>query len=67
MDSRTGIKIDVGREIALDLSTLPQFEVAALPFLNVVGGAIPDFGLLIIYALTCIAAGFFAFHRYDVR
>ncbi len=67
VDSRTGIKIDVGREIARDLSTLPQFAVAALPLLNVVGRAIPDFGLLIIYILIAIAVGFFAFHRYDVR
>ncbi|HTP12678.1 MAG TPA: ABC transporter permease subunit, partial [Bacteroidota bacterium] len=67
VDSKTGIKIDTGREIALDLSTVPQFVVAALPLMNVVGQAVVDYGLLAVYSLLALAGAFLAFRRYDVR
>ena len=67
MDSETGIKIDVGREIALDLSSVPQFVVAAVPLMNVLGNAVVDLGLLVIYSLLAFAGAFLAFQRYDVR
>ncbi len=67
VDSKTGIKIDTGREIALDLSTVPQLVVAAVPLMNVVGRTVIDYGLLAVYSLLALAGAFIAFRRYDVR
>ncbi len=67
VDSKTGIKIDAGREIALDLSTVPQFVVASVPLMNVIGRAVVDYGLLAVYSLLALAGAFVAFRRYDVR
>jgi hypothetical protein len=66
VDSQTGIKIDVGREIALDLSTVPQFVAATVPLMNVLGNAVIDFGLILVYSLLVFAGGFVTFQRYDV-
>ncbi len=67
VDSRTGIKVDVGREIALDLSSVPQFVASTVPLANVLGQATIDAGLLLIYSLAAVAGAFFAFQKYDVR
>lgn len=67
VDSKTGIKVDVGREIALDLSTVPQFVAAVVPFVDVLSQAAVDYGLLLVYSLLAMAGAFVAFQRYDVR
>jgi ABC-type transport system involved in multi-copper enzyme maturation permease subunit len=67
VDSQTGIKIDVGREIALDLSNVPQFVAAAVPLMNILGQAAIDYGLLLIYSLLAFAGAFLVFQQYDVR
>jgi hypothetical protein len=67
VDSQTGIKIAVGRDIALDLSTVSQFVAAAAPLMNVLGNAVIAFGLILVYPLLAFAGGFVAFQCYDVR
>jgi hypothetical protein len=67
VDSQTGIKIEVRRDFALDLSTVPQFVAAAVPLMNVLRNAVIDFGLIFVYSLLAFAGRFVAFQRYDVR
>jgi len=67
VDSKAGIRIDVGREIALDLSAVPQFTVAAIPLLNLIAQTIVDYGLLLLYSMMAFGGAFLAFQRYDVR
>jgi len=66
-DSNTGIKIDAGREMALDLTDVPKFEAARASFGEVVASVIPDAGILGLFCLAAFAAAFIAFLRYDVR
>jgi ABC-type transport system involved in multi-copper enzyme maturation permease subunit len=67
MDSKTGIKIETGRDIALDTGDMPQFQAAGIDFAASVQAAFPDFGILMVCSLLAFAGGFIAFLRYDVR
>lgn len=67
VDSNTGIKIDAGRELALDLSDMPQFTHPEKEFSTVVSAAVVDYGLLGLMTLLAFAGAFVAFVRYDVR
>ena len=67
VDSKTGIKIDTGREIALDLAGLPQYTYSRPDLGESVAPVIVDFGLMALYSLLAFAASFVMFLRYDVR
>jgi hypothetical protein len=66
-DTNSGIKIDTGREMALDLSDMPQFTHPRPSWSEVVSAAVVDFGLLGMVTLLAFAGAFVAFLRYDVR
>ncbi len=66
-DSNTGIKVDAGREMALDLSDVSPFQAARASFGEVLAGVVPDAGILGIFCLMAFAAAFLSFLRYDVR
>jgi hypothetical protein len=67
VDSNTGIKIEAGRELALDLSDMPQFTHPQAGFSEVISAAVVDYGLLGLMILLAFAGAFVAFVRYDVR
>jgi len=67
VDSNKGVKIDAGREIALDLSGLPQYQPVNASFGQVVALTLPDVGILGICSLLAFAGAFVSFLRYDVR
>jgi hypothetical protein len=67
VDSNTGIKIEAGRELALDLSDMPQFTHPQAGFSEVFSAAVVDYGLLGLMSLLAFAGAFVAFVRYDVR
>ncbi len=67
IDSKSGIKIDAGRELALDLSGMPQFQSAGVPFVGALTSTILDFGILTFLSLVAFASAFIYFLRYDVR
>jgi ABC-type transport system involved in multi-copper enzyme maturation permease subunit len=67
VDSNKGVKIDVGREIALDLSGLPQYQPVNASFGQVVALTLPDIGILGICSLLAFAGAFVSFLKYDVR
>jgi ABC-type transport system involved in multi-copper enzyme maturation permease subunit len=67
VDSNSGIKIDAGRELSLDLSDMPQFSHPRPTFREVVAASVVDVGWLGLTALLAFAGAFVAFLRYDVR
>lgn len=67
VDSQSGVKIDVGREIALDLSGIPQFQLNRGTFVEAFAPTIVDFGLLGFFSIAALVGTFLAFLRYDVR
>ncbi|MBX2990716.1 MAG: ABC transporter permease subunit [Bacteroidetes bacterium] len=67
VDSERGVKIDTGREIALDLSGIPEFTRERASISSVLARSIVDFGLLSLFSLIAFAAAFVMFLRYDVR
>lgn len=67
VDSERGVKIDVGREIALDLSGVPQFQMSKSSLGDSFAPTILDFGLLGFFCIASVACAFVAFLRYDVR
>ena len=67
MDSKTGVKIDAGREIALDLTGVPQYTYVRPDLGESIAPVIIDFGLMALYSLLAFAGAFVMFLRYDVR
>jgi ABC-type transport system involved in multi-copper enzyme maturation permease subunit len=67
VDSKAGIKIDTGREMALDLSDAPQFRPAALSLGEMFGLLPLDIAILAALSILTFAAALIAFLRYDVR
>jgi ABC-type transport system involved in multi-copper enzyme maturation permease subunit len=67
VDSQRGVKIDTGREMALDLSDMPQVQPVKVSFLEAFAPAIIDFGLLGAFTIFAFFGAFVAFLRYDVR
>ena len=67
VDSKSGIKIDAGREIALDLAGLPEFQHQRPTLTASLAPSILDYGLLFLYSLLAFAGAFLRFLRYDVR
>jgi hypothetical protein len=67
VDSNTGIKIDAGRELSLDLSDMPQFTHPRPAFSDVISATVADLGWLGVATLLAFAGAFAAFVRYDVR
>ena len=66
-DSNAGMKIDVGREMALDLSGIPIFQTAGIEFAPSSSSTLWDFGILIFLSIISFAGAFISFLRYDVR
>jgi hypothetical protein len=66
-DSNTGVKIDAGREMALDLTDMPEFTHPRPAIGEVISAAVIDLGWLGIATLLAFAGAFVAFLRYDVR
>jgi hypothetical protein len=67
VDSKTGVKIDTGREIALDLTGLPEYTHTRPTLGESIGPVVIDFGLMALYSLLAFAGAFVMFLRYDVR
>jgi ABC-type transport system involved in multi-copper enzyme maturation permease subunit len=66
-DSEKGIKIDAGREIALDLSGLPEFTPKKPRLSESVSASAADFGLMGLFTIASFAGAFAMFLRYDPR
>jgi hypothetical protein len=66
-DTNSGIRIDAGREVALDLSDRPQFEMVKASFADAMSTASTEFAVLVFGILLAVAGAFVAFIRYDVR
>jgi ABC-type transport system involved in multi-copper enzyme maturation permease subunit len=67
VDTDRGVKIDTGREIALDLSDAPRYEVLQSSFAGAAASAMIDVGILGAGSLLMVALSFGRFLRYDVR
>ena len=61
------MKIDTGREMALDLSEAPRFEPLSASFASAAASTVVDVGILAVGTLVMIALSFGWFLRYDVR
>jgi ABC-type transport system involved in multi-copper enzyme maturation permease subunit len=67
IDTEKGIKIDVGREIALDLTGLPEFTPGRPRLSESVSASAADFGLMGLFTIGAFAGAFGLFLRYDPR
>jgi len=67
VDSERGIRIDSGREMALDLSGMPEFTPARPPLSESAAAAVIDLGLMGFFSLASFAGAFALFLRYDPR
>lgn len=67
VDSQRGVKIDVGREIALDLTGLPEFTPKRPQLSEAVAASAADFGLMGLFTIASFAGAFAMFLRYDPR
>jgi len=67
VDSETGIKIDTGREIQLDVSDAPRFEHPVRTPADMLSAVVVDAGLILLATILCFAGAFVGFVRYDVR
>ena len=67
VDTDRGIKIDTGRDIALDLSDAPRFEQRESSPSERAAATVADVGVLGGGSLVMVALGFGGFLRYDVR
>jgi ABC-type transport system involved in multi-copper enzyme maturation permease subunit len=67
IDTERGIKIDAGREMALDLAGMPEFTPNRPTLAESVSATGIDFGLMGGYSLLAFAGAFVMFLRYDPR
>jgi hypothetical protein len=67
IDSERGVKIDVGREMALDLTGLPEFTPGKPRLSESVSASAMDFGLMGLFTIASFAGAFALFLRYDPR
>jgi ABC-type transport system involved in multi-copper enzyme maturation permease subunit len=67
VDSDRGVKIDTGREIALDLTGIPGFTIGRTSINSMLARSVADFGLLALFSLVAFAGALVMFLRYDVR
>jgi ABC-type transport system involved in multi-copper enzyme maturation permease subunit len=67
VDSHAGVKIDTGREMALDLTEAPQFRQASLSLGEMLGLVPLDIAILAALTILTFAGALIAFLRYDVR
>ncbi len=66
-DTNAGLKIDTGREVALDLTDAPQFRSASLSLGEMIGLLPLDIAILAALTILTFAGALLAFLRYDVR
>jgi hypothetical protein len=66
-DTNAGLKIDTGREVALDLAEMPQFRQASLSLGETIALLPLDTAILAALTLLTFAGALIAFLRYDVR
>lgn len=67
IDSDRGIKIDAGREMALDLTGMPEFTPSRVALGDSVSAAAVDFGVMGLFSIAAFAGAFALFLRYDPR
>ena len=67
VDTDRGVKIDTGREMALDLSDAPRYEPPALAVEGMAASATIDVGILGVGSLLMFALSVGRFLRYDIR
>ena len=67
IDTDSGIKIDTGREIALNVSDMPKFDHPRASFGDIFASIVVDIGVVGVFSLLAFAGAFVGFLRYDVR
>lgn len=67
VDTERGVKIDVGREMALDLTGMPEFTTTRPSLAESVSATAVDFGLMGLFSIFSFAGAFAMFLRYDPR
>jgi len=67
IDSESGFKIGTGRDVALDVSDMPQFQPEPVTFSASFAPMVMDLGLLGFAILITFFTAFLAFLRYDLR
>ena len=67
VDSDRGVKIDVGREMALDLTGMPEFTTTRPSLAESVSATAVDFGVMALFSILSFAGAFAMFLRYDPR
>ena len=67
VSSETGFKIGTGRDVALDVSDMPQFSPESVTFREAFSPSLIDIGILAIGILLTFMGSFLAFLRYDLR
>jgi len=67
VDSERGIKIDSGREIALDLTGVPEFTPNRPSLSDSLSASVVDFGMMAFFSILSFAVAFVMFLRYDPR
>jgi len=67
IDSERGIKIDAGREMALDLTGMPEFTPSRSSLGDTLSATVMDFGLMVFFSILSFTISFVMFLRYDPR
>ena len=65
--AKTGVKVDSGRELALDLTDTPQFKSSSASLGEMLGFLPLDIAILTALTMLAFAGALIAFLRYDVR
>jgi ABC-type transport system involved in multi-copper enzyme maturation permease subunit len=67
IDAQSGVKVDAGKTISLDLAGMPTFQTPVQPSSSLWSSVMIDIGLLTALALSAFGAAFARFLRYDLR
>jgi ABC-type transport system involved in multi-copper enzyme maturation permease subunit len=67
IDSERGIRIDSGREMALDLAGIPEFTATRPTLAESLSATVVDFGLMALLTILSFTVAFVMFLRYDPR
>ncbi len=67
IDSDKGVKIGTGRDVALDVSDMPQFNPEPMTFREAFAPIVLDLGILGFAIFITFLGSFLAFLRYDLR
>lgn len=67
MSSDGGVKIDTDREVSLDISDMPVFNLPGVGTGEVIKAAVIDSGILLFSILLAFAISFYSFLKYDLK